>query len=205
MTPTHLDILQSFKQDKVNLPDPVGEVGNCASVALIKASIEVLGLGNIFKQTKAGDTYQVTFLSGKQVSFTEKELARSTQVAGLKALKANDPGKQIMYDEIFSCANLCMCAMTKSVMEIGEAGDGIGDFEVALRALNDGANTPNLPYKLGLDDHFLGRKMWRNTSGAGLIGWLKGHTVYISHDVWDDYGTPATNVIRYPFRMQITK
>jgi len=204
MKPTNIELINSFAQGDVNLPPPMGTVGNCASVALIKASIEVFGLNNVFKHEKSVDSYKVTFKNNRIVIFSETELARSNEVAGFK-LNEKEPAKLELYTSIRDYAQIAMCAMVKRVMEIGEAGEGKGDFEKALRALNDGANTPNLPEKLGLEDYCLDKKWFRDANGNGLFGWLSGHTVYISHGVRDKYGEVSSDVLKYPKRMQIVE
>lgn len=182
----------------------MGTVGNCASIALIKASIEVFGIGNIFKHEKMGDTYQVTFKNNRKVSFTEKELERSIDVAGFEINTLN-PTKLELYTSILDYAQIAMCAMVKRVMEIGEAGDGIGDFENALRALNDGANSPSLPEKLGIEEYSY-RKGWLSgASGKGMFGWFKSHTVFISQGVRDDKGKVSSDTWRYPIKVQIVE
>lgn len=202
ITPTYLELIESFGQGEVRLPPPMGTVGNCASIALIKASIEVFGLNNVFLHEKADDTYQVIFKNKQSVRFTQKELDRSSEVAGF-ILNTSNPAKLELYTAIRDYAHIALCAMVKRVMEIGEAGEGKGDFENALRALNDGANTPTLPEKLGLENYCLGKKWFRNADDKGLFGWIKGHTVYISQGVRDNYGKVATDVLEFPKRMRI--
>jgi hypothetical protein len=204
MKPTNIELIESFAQGEVNLPQPMKTVGNCASIALIKASIEIFGLNNVFRHEKTSDTYQVTFKNNRIVTFTEKELVRSNEVAGFK-LNTKEPSKLELYTSIRDYAQIALCAMVKRVMEIGEAGQGIGNFEEALRALNDGTNTPNLPEKLGLEDYCLGKKLFRNSKGKGLFGWLSGHTVYISQGVRDNRGAVESDVLKYPIRMQIVE
>lgn len=204
MQPTNIELIESFAQRDVNLPPPTGTVGNCASIALIKASIEVFGLNNVFKHEKIGYTYQVAFKNSKKVTFTVKELARSNEVAGF-VLNTKNPSNIELYTLIRDYAQIALCSMVKSVMEIGEAGEGIGDFEKALRALNDGANSPSLPEKLGLEEYSY-RKGWLGgASSKGTFGWLKAHTVFISQGVRDDYGKVASDTWRYPSKVQIVE
>jgi hypothetical protein len=204
MKPTHIELIESFAQGEVNLPPPMGTVGNCASIALIKASIEVFGVDNVFQKEKSGDTYRITFKNNRQVTFTDKELARSIDVAGLVPNKS-EPSKLELYTSIFDFANLALCAMVKRVMEIGEADEGKADFEKALRALNDGANSPSLPEKLGLEDYSY-KKGWLSGAGSkGMFGWFKAHTVFISQGVRDDYGKVASDTWRYPSKVQIVE
>jgi hypothetical protein len=202
ITMTHIDIIKAFGQGQVNLPGATGSLGNCASIALIKAGIEVFGLGNLFQLNQSEGDYQVKFKNGITVSFTQSELDRSNHVADFR-LNESEPENLVLYRSIRDYAQIALCAMVKRVMEIGESGHGISDFEKALLALNDGANTPSLPEKLGLENNILPKKMFRNAKGKGLIGWLKGHTVYISHSVRDDRGTVNSDVLRFPKRMQV--
>ncbi|NHN24958.1 hypothetical protein FIA58_004635 [Flavobacterium jejuense] len=200
--PTNIELIEAFAQGKVKLPGIQGSVGNCASIALIKAAIEIFGLYAVFDLQQNNETYSVTFKNNHTVSFTDAELERSTYVADL-IINASDPGKVALNKAIMDYANIALCAMVKRVMEIGEAGAGKNDFEQALIALNDGANTPTLPEKLGLENNYYGKKWYRNASGNGLIGWLKGHTVYISQGKRDDRGSVASDLFKYPKRMQI--
>ncbi|AMS26017.1 hypothetical protein AEM51_02310 [Bacteroidetes bacterium UKL13-3] len=204
MKPTNIELIESFAQGKVNLPPPMGTVGNCASIALIKASIEVFGLNNVFKLEKTGDTYQVTFKNSKKVTFTEKELARSNEVAGF-VLNTKNPSKLELYTSIRDYALIALCSMVKRVMEIGEVGEGKGDFEKALRALNDGANSPSLPEKLGLEEYSYRKSWFSGASAKGTFGWLKAHTVFISQGVRDDYGKVSSDTWRYPSKIQIVE
>jgi hypothetical protein len=199
---THLDIIQSFSQGEVKLPDARGSLGNCASIALIKAGIEVFGVGNLFALRTNANEYQVTYKNGRPVHFTRAELERSNYVGDFR-LNTAMPDKLALYQEITTYAQIALCAIVKTVTEIGESGSGRGDFETALLAVNDGANTPGLPEKLGLEDHCLPRKWFRNADGPGLVGWLNGHTVYISHSVRDDYGSVSSDLMRFPKRMQL--
>jgi len=204
MKPTNIELIESFAQGEVNLPPPMGTVGNCASIALIKASIEVFGLNNVFKHEKTGDTYKVTFKNNRIVTFTVNELSRSNDVAGF-VLNTKNPAKLELYTSIHDYAQIALCSMVKRVMEISEAGEGKGDFEKALRALNDGANSPSLPEKLGLEEYSY-RKGWLGgASGKGMFGWLKAHTVFISQGVRDDYGKVSSDTWRYPSKVQIVE
>lgn len=199
---TNIDLIESFAQGEVNLPLTNGSVGNCASIGLIKASIEVFGLNNVFTLEKNDNNFQVTFKNNISVTFTEMELERSNEVADFK-LNETNPEKLILYKSIRDYAQIALCAMVKRVMEIGEAGDGIGDFENALIALNDGANSPSLPEKLGLEDYNLQKGVFSGAKEKGMFGWFKGHTVYISQGVRDNYGKVSTDTWRYPKKIKI--
>jgi hypothetical protein len=114
------------------------------------------------------------------------------------------PEKLDLYKRIYAYAQLAMCIMTKHVIEIGEAGRGQGDFENALIAINDGANTENLPKVLGLQDYFSRPKWGMSKRRKAMIGWLKGHTVYLSQGWYDYYGKPKKiRFYKYPKRMRL--
>lgn len=199
---TNIDLIKSFAQGEVNLPLTNGSVGNCASIGLIKASIEVFGLNNVFKHEKIEENYYVTFKNNITVSFTDIELKRSNEVAGFK-LNESEPEKLLLYKSIRDYAQIALCAMVKRVIEIGEAGDGIGNFENALIALNDGAHSPSLAKKLGLENYYLSKGVFSGAKGKGMFGWFRGHTVYISQGVRDNYGKVSSDTWRYPKKIQI--
>jgi hypothetical protein len=199
----NFDIIKSFGQGTVNL-DIKSSLGNCASIGLIKASIEIFGLNNLFQISKDEDNYSVDLKDGTSINFNQNELNRSNEVIGFR-LNEDIPEKLILFREIYEYAQICMCIMTKKVMIDGEAGEGIGDFESALVALNDGANTPTLPSKLGLQKYFSQPTWFLPTSNKAMIAWLRGHTVYMSQGYYDDYGKCKKITWRTPYirRMRI--
>ena len=94
--------------------------------------------------------------------------------------------------------------MAKHVQKIGEAGHGKGDFEKALLALNDGANTKQLPKVLGLQDYFTEPKLFMSKNHKAMMGWLRGHTVYMSEGFYDHYGeVKKIRKWKYPKRMRL--
>lgn len=196
---TNLDLIQAFRQGQVDLD----EGGNCAAVALIKAAIEVFGLDNVFTQTKEENTFHIVFKNDTKVSFTQAELDRSIKAAGFANQATNFPDKTVRYNEIYQYATICFCAMVKKVMEIGEAGDGKGNFEDALEALNDGAVTEAIPALLGLEDHFIPNKRLMKANKPGIVAWSAQHAVYMSNGLWDKSGKPANVWLKYPNRIRI--
>lgn len=195
---SNLDLIQAFRQGQVDLE----EGGNCASIALIKASIEIFGLEGVFNLRKEQETYHVAFKNGSSVSFTQGELTRSIAAAGFVDQSNDFPDKKELYSRIYNYATICFCAMVKKVVEMGEAGEGKGDFEAALRALNDGAITDNIPVLLGLDNHYSGPGVFR-ANKPGMLGWFRAHTVYISHGLYDNRGNPRKVFFMYPKRIRI--
>jgi hypothetical protein len=194
---TNYDIIQSFRQGTVE------EGGNCASIALIKAAISVFGIDNVFEYQKDNNVYTILLKDGNQVTFTQEQLDYTTLRAGFHLRQGNNTQDAKLYEQIYNYANLCFCTMVKRVTEIGESGDGIGDFENAIIALNDGATTPFLYKTLGLVNVQV-PSIWLKTKGKkGIIAWKKSHTVYVEDGLYDHYGEAKKLGALFPNRMQI--
>lgn len=194
---TNYDIIQAFRQGTVE------EGGNCASIALIKAAINVFGVGYVFEISKSENIYSVVFKDRTELIFTQEQLDFTTKRADFHLRQGTTQDETELYKEIYDYANLCFCAMVKKVTEIGESGDGIGDFENAIVALNDGATTSVLYKTLGLTN-VNGPSVWMRTKGqAGIIAWKKAHTVFVSDGIYDHYGEARTIGAFFPHRMQL--
>jgi hypothetical protein len=203
---SNIDLIRSFSQGEVKLPNSISSVGNCASIALIKASIEVFGLNKVIDYFVKDDVYFVTLKNAVQLEFTKSQLERCNTVANFQ-LNSVDPGKFVLYKSIFEYAQILMCTMTVMVSKIGECGDGIGDFESALIAINDGANCTTIPKLLGLENYYIGKtKMQRffmSPNNIGMYAWLTNHTVYMSEELYDYHGKVKYIPNRYPNRIRI--
>ena len=202
---TNVDLIKSFKQGAVQLKS-TSSLGNCASIAIIKASIEIFGLNNLFEHSKETNVHRIVLKDGTELTFSDEELLRSNNVVDFQLNEEEEEEEEDkieLFKKIHEYSQFAICAMTKRVMEIGEAGQGQGNFEDSLRALNDGANTPNLPKALGLQSYFTNPKYYMSVRNKGMIGWLSGHTVYISQKYMDYYGSPQRIRFKYPRRMRI--
>lgn len=202
-----IDIIRSFYQGNVQLSENNTNVGNCASIALIKASIEVFEINNVVNYSFENNIYNVTLKNNITLSFSKDQLERSNYVANFK-LNSVDIGKLNLYKQILEYAQILMCSMVVMVTKIGESGKGIGDFEEALKALNDGANSPNIPRLLGLENHYKGKTKWQRflmKPQKGMIAWLSGHTVFMSNKSYDYYGNQRSNIQKYPNRLVLIK
>ena len=198
----HIEIIKAFKQGIVNL-EQGSSLGNCASIALIKSSLEIFGLNNLYSYRFEEGIHFISLKDNSEVIFTDEELARSNDVIGF-VLNTSEPDKLELYTEIYNQARLTMCVMAKRVEQIGEAGQGHGDFEKALLALNDGANTEYLPKVLGLQNYFSKPKWFMSKKYKAMMGWLSGHTVYISQGYYDYYGkVKKIRKWKYPKRMRL--
>lgn len=145
----------------------------------------------------------MTLRNDRSLAFTSAELEEATSRAAFHLRASHDGNEDRLYREIFDYANLCFCTMVKRVMEIGEAGDGVGHFGDAIHALNDGAITPELPAILGLSAT-TPRFGTRTSDQRGFIAWSRGHTVFASNGLYDHWGDVKRMSMRFPMRMQIT-
>jgi hypothetical protein len=192
------EIIQSFRQGIVE------NGGNCAAIAVIKAAIDVFGVGGVFQHDQTVEGHQVVLRDGTCLTFTAAQLQHTAKLADFHLRTGADASQSELFRSIYDYANLCFCTMVKRVTQIGEAGDGIGEFEEAIVALNDGAITPQLPHILGLAAETL--PFLAPTSGrGGCVAWSGGHAVFASHGVYDHWGEVRTMGLKYPRRLQITK
>lgn len=203
---SNIDLIRAFSQGVVNLPEIKNSVGNCASIAIIKASIEVFGLNKVIEYHIIEEVYYITLKNGIQLEFTKEQLERSNIVANFQ-LNSVDPGKFVLYQAIFEYAQILMCTMTIMVSKIGESGEGIGDFELALIAINDGADSTSIPKLLGLDDYYIGKtkmkRFFMSPNNKGMFAWLLNHTVYMSEELYDYHGKVKFIPNKYPNRIRI--
>jgi hypothetical protein len=145
------NLIRAFYQGEINIPFEKNKVGNCAAIALIKASIEAFGLNNVIDYHCSNGVYYVTLKNGVAVNFTQFDLNRSNYVANFQ-FKPIDPATFDLYNSIYQYAQLLMCTMAVMVAKEGINFKGIGEFENALEVLNDGPNPKYLPSLLGLEE-----------------------------------------------------
>ncbi len=166
------DLIKSFRQ---------GGTGNCVSIAIIKAGIQIFGLGRIFDHHWEGDTCSVTMRDGYQLEFTKAELEIGS--SGSRFIPLGN-------EEVFNYANLCFTAMAKRAQI--EENDDFEDmtFEKAIETLNDGEYYLHGPDWIGLRHHVRrsGRRyVWQY---RGMIGASSRHAFFASQGYEDNYGRP---------------
>jgi len=164
------ELIKSFRQ---------GGTGNCVSIAIIKAGIEIFGLNNIFEHNWKDNLCEVVMRDGFQLEFTKEELKNGTSLSRFIILQN---------EEVFDYANLCFTAMTKRAQL--EENDNQADmsFEEAAETLNKGEYYLEGPHWLGLRQNIrsIGRKyIWQY---KGVIGASKKHCFFASIGYEDDYG-----------------
>jgi hypothetical protein len=166
----NIEIIKSFRQ---------GGEGNCVSIAIIKAGIEIFGLNNIFQFEWKGNLREVIMRDGFQLSFTKEELKKGTTLSKFILLENND---------IFNYANLCFTAMVKRAQLEDNDNKANMTFETAADTLNTGEYYLEGPHWIGLRHNIrsIGRRyIWQY---KGVIGASRLHCFFSSKGYEDDYG-----------------
>lgn len=193
MHPSHTTLITAFRQGTVV------EGGNCASIALIKAAMSRYGEAVFAKHEIQTDTHHVELRDGTKLQFTAAQVRRAAQRADFHVRLGSTPEQTAVNQQILDMAHVYFCAMVVRVMQIGECGDGVGDFEDAIVALNDGADTDQIPDLLGLRYQI---DKWASTKRHnGVIAWTRRHAVFAAHDVFDYYGEARNIIAKYPNRL----
>jgi hypothetical protein len=194
MKPTNIQLIKAFNQ---------GAANNCASIALIKAAIEVHGTDGVFKLTKNQQDYTAKLKNGAEVIFTQQELDLSIKVALFTPGLSEDAAEQLVYNEILLYAQKCFAVMVCMHQQINQEAT----FEKALNVLNNGANSNYISAFLGLEQYTTDRIRRMNPGEKGMIAWAQKpwlkHTVFMSQNVFDDDGSVSRNVSRFPKRIRL--
>ncbi len=190
----HITLITAFRQGAVF------EGGNCASIALIKAAMNKYGDEVFAAHHVTDETHHVTLRDGAELTFTDAQVRIAAQRANFHLRRGRDAAQDALHEGILAKANVYFCAMVMRVMQIGESGEGTDDFEDAIVALNDGADTDDIPQLLGLDYEVA--KRWTSTKAReGGIAWSRRHAVFAADGVFDDYGTVRRLGAKYAWRL----
>ena len=79
-----IGIIRSFYQGNGQLPENNINVGNFASSALIKASIEVFGINNVVNFSIEEEIYYITLKNNVTLALSKEQLDRSNHFANFK-------------------------------------------------------------------------------------------------------------------------
>lgn len=170
----YMDIIRSFRQ---------GGTGNCVTIAVIKAGIEIFGLNNIFNHSKNAndDGFKFIMRDGFEAEVSSDEMQLAKNGSRFMVLQSQ---------EIFDYANICFAAMAKRAMIEGNDDINNPTYEQAIETLNNGEYYLHGPNWMGLRHNFkyIGRKY--ATMNGGCVGASKAHCFYVSHGYEDKYGSP---------------
>lgn len=176
-----VEIIKSFRQ---------GGTGNCVSIAVIKAAIQIFGLEKVvhFESSQEGG-----------MSFIMKDGFEGV----LSATELEDCKKGSKFiilenENAYKYACLCFASMAKRVLI--EEHEGSLTINQAIEALNNGEY-----YYLGAD--WLGLRHYKRAIGLkyvwdnfGVVGASRKHCFFCSEGIVDDFGTP--NRIRFLERIK---
>jgi hypothetical protein len=184
-------IFESFKQ---------GERTNCSSIALIKASLNVYGLDNLFITEKVNDSlYKITLKNNASFTLNNDEIEKATFSAGFVYIKDNCESEAIT-----DYAILAYAVMAKYKQIINKESS----FEKALEDLEDGTvHTPTIYKYLGFEKGKQIQKLKRQSGNefCGVVAWSTAHAVFVCEEFMDYYGNKKSIWIKYPGRFRIIR
>lgn len=182
-------IFASFRQ---------GERTNCASIALIKASLNIYGIDSLFTKEKVEDEWKITLKNGASFNLSEEELAKATISAGFVLIKDNADSRAIKDYAVLAYA---VMAKYKQIL------DKAKNFDEALEELEYGASTPTvykyLGFKVGKQIEKLRRLSGK--SYCGLVAWSPAHAVLACEGYMDYHGSKRALWAKYSGRFRVIK
>ena len=183
-------LFKSFKQ---------GDRTNCASIALIKASLNIYGLNNLFTLDETNpNAIKATLKDNSIVILNQEELTKAEKSAGFVIIEDSQDSK-----DIIKYAILTYAVMAKHKQNI----EDYKTYQEALDDLEYGAFAGDVAKYLGFKKGKQFVKHWRATGGGncGLIAWSPAHAVYACNGIMDYHGTKRPLWAKYSGRIQIIK
>ena len=171
-----------------------GKRGNCASIALIKASLNVYGLENVFQIVNSSDSAKTIRLkNGKDVTITKEELAAAKSSADFVKLRDD-------CDDVYNYSILCYAIMAK----MRQSDENLPDYLSALTKLQKGYYTPNIYKLLGLENNVKLLKRGSDISSkCGVVAWRPNHALFTCNGYCDEHGKKRELRRRYRGRFQL--
>lgn len=158
------------------------KVGNCATIALIKASIAQFGsLNNIYSdiQFEPNGTINFIFSDGVKLNVTMAE----RKVAGkLGGFGKNRTSKNSIYldSAIMMYASICKRVLLEKKIKC------VKNFDKAVQYINSGYPTKNVYKLLGFDS--VNVKFSDIKNHKAVIAWCRAHAAYINYGTQDCFG-----------------
>lgn len=164
-------LFNAFKQSSVN------GGGNCASIALIKASIGTFGVGKVFTSKKDDNNkvLKVTLRDSSLYDIKYSEIDESAKENGFKIKSQLSEAKNIK-----AYADTCFAVMVKVNENIWE----YDSYTESLSSLLNGYNTPNVYRLLGVKFKQISNE--ELSSYNNIIFYNSYHAVYSSYGYYDE-------------------
>lgn len=187
-----------------------GEGGNCTSVALIKAAVDVLGIDKVFEERKTAKGIECVLKDKTTLALTTEELALAKKESAFVICEdIESDEEQKLFTSILNCAHRCFAVIAKHVQLNGELYDGsrskpFKTFEEALESVNDGLYAPLSYHYLGLSKNVERMPNLSRTVGKhGIVTWSAHHTVYACDGYYDLRGVMRKMRPKYFGRFRI--
>ncbi len=194
---THFAEAQGVPDSRIFSTFRQGERGNCASVALIKAAMNVYGIGNVFQEERIADTlWRITTKNNSQYYLSSRELRMAATSADFRLEDSNEL-------ELYRYAVRCYAVMGKVREDLDQSED-IKNYADALEALEAGAYTPTVFRYLGLENKINAMYKWESTANkCGVVAWRSKHAVFACYGYMDNHGDKEGLSARYYGRFQL--
>lgn len=166
-------IISSFKQHGF---------GNCTSIGVIKAAIEVFEVGSVFTALHGREGIDVTLRDGRQLQISHEEFYHVEKHCGFQLINEGDTLKE----QIADYAKLCFAVICKSK----EMAEDYDSFEEAMDDINNGASLYDGAKHLGIAHYCVNIPYVHADNYSGVVAHSAKQTVFVSNGYFDDYGQP---------------
>lgn len=176
-------LFNAFKQGSVD------GGGNCASIALIKASISKYGIDSVFLDIKTeNENYSVLLRSNEIIQLTKEEFNIVKLQNGFELKDSTEEAIQI-----YNFAQFCFAVMIKKNQAIEKIS-----FSKSISDLNDGYDTKLVNQLLGLKFKKIKPKKASKLSDLNhLVIYNTYHAVYADLGIYDEaWNTSGINQIK---------
>jgi hypothetical protein len=184
---TDQQLFNAFKQDIVKFQGTLsrfGGGGNCASIALIKASIGTFGINGVFKNVtfdSANSILHVTLRNDDIVDLTFDRFNNGKEYLSIQKIGDDDMSKQIA-----DYARFCFAVMCRREQLL--LGYNRNHFYRGVDKLNKGQSAGEIYTLLGLKNEPIENLSFDNLNNyKNLVVYNGPHAVYSSSGYYDEF------------------
>lgn len=182
-------LFDSFKQ---------GDTTNCASIAFIKAALNIYGLDQLFLKERSNEGYKITLKNNEVIYLSDNEIKQAEISADFKILNDRPESK-----EIKDYAVLCYAAMAKYKEKLEE----YKTYAESLQDLEYGAQAKNIYKYLGFErgKNIMMLRRLGGKGNKGLVAWSPYHAVFACEGYMDYHGKKTELWFKYSGRFIVIK